>query len=145
MFEIYTEAARRVIFFGRFETSALGVEVIDTEHLLLGLIRQDQRLVDRLVGAPLDIEAIRQTIKDRTGGSGTTPTSVDMPLSMAAKRVLAFAADESSRLKHPHIGTEHLLLGLLLEEASVAADLLRGMGLSVEKVRDDLVKPRVGA
>jgi ATP-dependent Clp protease ATP-binding subunit ClpA len=140
MFERYTENARRVIFYGRFEAGALGAAAIDTEHVLLGLIRQDQPLVDRLVGAPVDIEAIRRKIAARTDGGETTPTSVDMPLSMAAKRVLALAVDESSHLKHLHIGTEHLFLGLLREEAGVAAEILRELGLSLQKVRDDLAK-----
>lgn len=140
MFQHYDEPARRVIFFGRFEARALGVAVIDTEHLLLGLIRQDQALLDRLVGAPIDVEAIRRKIRDRTGGSETTPTSVDMPLSMAVKRVLLDHVDRANGLNHDLIGTEHLLFGLLAEEEGFAAEILGELGLSIEMVREDLAK-----
>jgi ATP-dependent Clp protease ATP-binding subunit ClpC len=140
MFERYTEAARRVIFFARFEASEFGAPEIDTEHLLLGVLRQDKPLLDRLVGAPVDVEAIRREIADRTGIRATIPTSVDMPLSMASTRVLMSTAQEAQRLNHERIGTQHLVLGLLLEEESFAAEMLRGLGLSVDSVRADMLK-----
>jgi ATP-dependent Clp protease ATP-binding subunit ClpA len=140
MFERYDEPARRVIFFARFEAGALGASEIDTEHLLLGLFRQDQPLLDRLVGAPVDVEAIRRKIRERTVAGEVMAMNVDMPLTIGAKRVLARVFDEAIWLEHEKIGTQHMLLGLLLEEDCAAAELLRKLGLSIEKVREDLTR-----
>ena len=145
MFEIYTEKAKRVIFFARLEAGEMGAAQIGAEHLLLGLIRQDQPLLERLAGGPLQIEAVRQEISDHAGSPEVIPSHTDMPLNTSAKLALESTAEESQRLKHRHIGTEHMLVGLLLEEASWAAQFLREMGLSIEKVRDDLAKPSDGA
>ena len=77
MFEIYNEAARRVIFFARYETGEFGGAEIETEHFLLGLIRQDQALLERLAGTPIDAEAIRQQIRDRMPLGEKIPTDVE--------------------------------------------------------------------
>lgn len=104
MFEIYNEAARRVIFFARYETSEFGAPEIETEHFLLGLIRQDQALLERFVGAPIDAEAIRQQIRNRTPLGEKIPTSVDLPLSMECRLVLLSTGEEAKCLNHQHIG-----------------------------------------
>ena len=133
MFERYTEKARRVIFFSRYEAAQLSSAIIDTEHLLLGILRETTS-VTRLLpsGAP---QAIRAQIEARSPGAPKIPTSVDLPLSDAAKRVLAYAAEEAERLKHRHIGSEHLFLGLLREKGSVAAQLLEPFGVKLEQLR----------
>ena len=140
MFEIYNEAARRVIFFARYETGEFGGAEIETEHFLLGLIRHDQGQLERLAGTPIDAEAIRQQIRDRMPLGEKIPTDVNMPLSMECRLALLSTGEEAKRLNHQHIGPEHLLLGLLLRHDCVAAEILRGLGLSVEKVREDLAK-----
>ena len=140
MFERYTEKARRVIFFARYEASQFGSPYIETEHLLLGLIREDKALANRFLRSHAAVESIRKQIEAHTTVREKVSTSVDLPLSHECKRVLAFAAEEAERLSHKHIGTEHLLLGLLLRHDCVAAEILRGLGLSVEKVREDLAK-----
>src|SRR5215471_14054192 len=122
MFERYTEKARRVIFFGRYEASQFGSPYIETEHVLLGLLREDKALTNRFLRS--QAEAIRKQIEDHTTVREKVPTSVDLPLSNESKRVLAYAAEEAERLSHKHIGTEHLLLGLLREEESFAARIL---------------------
>ena len=124
MFERYTEKARRVIFFGRYEASQFGSPYIETEHLLLGLLREDKALTNRFLRGPGQLEAIREQIEKHTIMREKVSTSVDLPLSNEGKRVLAYAAEEAERLSHKHIGTEHLLLGLLREEKSFAAQLL---------------------
>lgn len=141
MFERYTEKARRVIFFARYEASQFGASQIEAEHILLGLMREDKHLATRFFNrSQSSIEAIRKEIEGRTILRERISTSVDLPLSVEAKRVLAFAAEESERLNHRHIGTEHLLLGLLREENSVAAEILYERGLRLSDIRQDLMR-----
>jgi ATP-dependent Clp protease ATP-binding subunit ClpA len=133
MFERYTEKARRVIFFARYEASQYGSPVIDTEHLLLGILREDKRLTKILpTGAA---ESIRAQIDARTLVREKISTSIDLPLSNASKRVLAYGAEEAERLNHRHIGPEHLLLGLLREKGCLAGEILQSFGFGLEQLR----------
>jgi lipoprotein-releasing system ATP-binding protein len=137
MFERYTEKTRRVIFFSRFEVSTLGGHEIDTEHLLLGLLQEDAGLLQQLVKPPFDAETIRLQIREAAQRGGErTSTSVDLPLSEDSKRALAFAADEAERLRHRHISSEHLLLGILRQEGCRAAQVLRQNGLTLDAARE---------
>lgn len=136
MFERYTEKARRVIFFSRYEASQLGSPSIETEHLLLGLLREDKNLADRFLRFPEAIEDIRKEIEGKSQGREKVSTSVDLPLSNDSKRVVAYAAEEADRLSDKHIGTEHLLLGLLREEKSFAARLLNERNVRLSQVRE---------
>jgi ATP-dependent Clp protease ATP-binding subunit ClpC len=138
MFERYTEKARRVIFFARYEASQFGSPYIETEHLLLGLLREDKALTNRFLRSHASIESIRKQIEGRTTIREKVSTSVDLPLSQECKRVLAYAAEEAERLSHKHIGTEHLLLGLLREEKSFAAEILHERGLRLSAIREEL-------
>jgi ATP-dependent Clp protease ATP-binding subunit ClpC len=141
MFERYTEKARRVIFFARYEASQFGAHAIEPEHLLLGLMREDKTLTGRFFPrAQLSIESIRKEIEGRTLLREKISTSVELPLAPETKRVLAFAHEESDRLQHRHIGTEHLLLGLLREERSMAAEILYERGLRLNAVRDEIAR-----
>ncbi len=138
MFERYTEKARRVIFFARYEASQFGSPNIETEHLLLGLLREDKALTNRFLRSHASVEAIRKQIEAHSTTREKVLTSVDLPLSDDCKRILAYAAEEAKRLGHKHIGTEHLLLGLLREEKCFAAALLLERGLKLEAVREEL-------
>jgi ATP-dependent Clp protease ATP-binding subunit ClpC len=138
MFERYTEKARRVIFFARYEASQFGSPYIETEHLLLGLLREDKALTNRFLRGQGKVEAIRKQIEDHTITREKVSTSVDLPLSNEGKRVLAYAAEEAVRLSHQHVGTEHLLLGLLREENSFAALLLKECGIMLSRIREEL-------
>ena len=137
MFERYTEKARRVIF-ARYEASQFGSPCIETEHLLLGLLREDKALANRFLRSSASVESIRKQIEAHTTLREKVSTSVDLPLSHECKRVLAYAAEEAERLNHKHIGTEHLLLGLLREEKCFAADILHERGLRLTQVRDEI-------
>ena len=137
MFERYTEKARRVIFFARYEASHFGSPYIETEHLLLGLLRQNKVIALKLLDEN-SVELIRKKIDSRTLVQEKIATSVDLPLSNECKRVLAYGAEEAERLSHKHIGTEHLLLGLLREKGSFAAQLLNEAGLTLERVRQEI-------
>ena len=141
MFERYTERARRVLFFARYEASQLGSVSIETEHLLLGLIREGKGLTSRIFArSHLSLENIRKEIEGRTVFREKVSTSVEIPFSAETKRVLQFAAEEADRLLHNYIGTEHLLLGILREERSVAASILVEKGMRLNTVRDDIVQ-----
>jgi alanine-synthesizing transaminase len=140
MFERYTEKARRVVFFARYEASQFGSPYIETEHLLLGLLREDKALTNRFLRSHASVEIIRKQIEGHTTIREKVPTSVDLPLSNEGKRVLAYAADEAERLAHKHIGTEHLLLGLLREEKCFAAEILHERGLRLSTIREELAR-----
>src|SRR5438309_2106370 len=140
MFERYTERARRVIFFARYEASQFGSTTIETEHLLLGLIREDKNLTNRFLRNHSSIESIRKEIEGRTTIREKVSTSIDLPLSNECKRILAYAAEEAERLNHRHIGTEHLLLGILREEKCVAAEILHERGLRLNAIREELAR-----
>src|SRR5213594_3044306 len=140
MFERYTEKARRVIFFARYEASQFGSPYIETEHLLLGLLREDKALTNRFLRSHASVEPIRKQIEGHTTIREKVSTSVDLPLSNECKRVLAYAAEEAERLSHKHIGTEHLLLGLLREEKCFAAEILHERGLRLSTIREELAR-----
>ena len=140
MFERYTEKARRVIFFARYEASQLGRTCIESEHLLLGLLREDKALTNRFMKSHASVESIRKQIEKRTVICEKVATSVDLPLSDECKRVLAYAAEEAERLGHKHIGTEHLLLGLLREKKCFAAQMLEERGLKMKQIREELAR-----
>jgi ATP-dependent Clp protease ATP-binding subunit ClpC len=139
MFEKYTEKARRVIFFARYEASQLGSRCIETEHILLGLLREDKSLAGRFFPrAEAVLENIRKQVEGRSGTREKISTSVELPLSDESKRVLTHAAEEAERLASSYIGTEHILLGLLREERSAAAGILGEKGLRLSRVREEL-------
>ena len=141
MFERYTEKARRVIFFARYEASQVGALQIEAEHILLGLIREDKTISNRFFHrAQASVEAIRKDVESRIVLRPRHPQTIDLPLSLEAKRVLAFSAEESERLGNRHIGTEHLLLGLLREENTLAAEILYERGIRLTDIRSELLR-----
>ena len=141
MFERYTERARRVLFFARYEATQLGSNSIETEHLLLGLIREGKGLTSRIFArSHLSLESIRKEIEARTTFREKVSTSVDIPFSTETRCVLQYSADEADRLLHTYVGTEHILLGLLREERSVASSILHEKGMRLVSVRDDIVQ-----
>jgi hypothetical protein len=135
MFERYTEKARRAIFFGRYEASQFGSSFIDTEHILLGILRDDKEFV-RKVLPKVDYERVRESIGSRgKPDAKSIATSVELPLSNEAKRVLMYGAEEADRLNHRHIGTEHLLLGLVRDKKFASAELLSPFGAELPSLR----------
>lgn len=138
MFERYTEKARRVIFFSRHEAVQLGSPKIDTEHLLLGLLREDSGIAKRLSRPTLTIDVIRRRIEELkpTGEKGSM--SGDMLLTDAAKRALIYAAEEADHLQDPYIGTNHIFLGLLAEKDGIAAQVLAEIVGNTSGLRDQV-------
>ncbi|MBV9742329.1 MAG: ATP-dependent Clp protease ATP-binding subunit, partial [Acidobacteriia bacterium] len=137
MFERYTETAKRVIFFARYEASQFGTSEILPEHLLLGILREDKTLTRRILGESPVVEAIRKRIESEIPRGEKTLTSVDLPVSLASKRILAYAAEEAERLNHKQIAAEHMLAGILREKKTLAAKILTEHGITVERLREE--------
>lgn len=140
MFERYTERSRRVIFFARYEALQYGSQVIAPEHILLGLMREDKTLSARFFPFRhvLTVDSIRRDVEERIVLRDRIPQSSELHLSAATKQILFYANDESRQLKNRHIGPEHLLLGIVREEKSIAAEILFGYGLRLHDVRDEM-------
>jgi hypothetical protein len=124
MFERYTEKARRVVFFARYYASQYGSSYIETEHLLLGLLQEDHKTTKVLLPKLPDMEHVRRKIESQITQGESFSTSVEVPLTKDSKRVLNIAAEEAEKLGHRHVGTEHLLLGLLRVEEGLASRIL---------------------
>jgi ATP-dependent Clp protease ATP-binding subunit ClpC len=143
MFERYTESARRTLFFARYETSMTGGTAIETEHLLLGLLRETKGISARLLSrVPHGVENIRAKLEQRmkSNASARVATSIEIPFSGQTKQALLYATEEADRLRHTYISPEHLLLGLLRVEGGLAAAILTEVGLQAGTVRDSIVR-----
>ena len=138
MFEQYTEKARRTIFFARYEASQFGCPQIESEHLLLGILRENKTVTSRFLEPASSWQTIRKQIEEHTIIREKVATSVDLPLSGESSRILAYAAEEANSLSHKFIGTEHLLLGILREQNCFAATLLNQSGVSLDSARRQL-------
>ncbi|HEV3254475.1 MAG TPA: SgcJ/EcaC family oxidoreductase [Candidatus Acidoferrales bacterium] len=139
MFERYTEKARRVIFFARYAASEYGSHTIESEHLLLGLLQEDGKLVQRFLGLPTTTGVIKKEIEAQVKKGRQFGTNVEVPLSAECQRILCYAPEETKRLGHIQIGMEHLLLGILREEKCLAARILAGHGMKAAAVREALL------
>jgi ATP-dependent Clp protease ATP-binding subunit ClpC len=142
MFERYTERSRRVIFFARYEALQYGSQVIAPEHILLGLMREDKTLSARFFPFrnTLTVDAIRRDVEERIVQRTRMPQASELHFSPASKQILFYANDESRQLRNRHIGPEHLLLGIVREEKSIAAEILFGYGLRLNDVRDEMLR-----
>jgi len=142
MFERYSERSRRVIFFARYEALQYGSQVIAPEHLLLGLLREDKSLAARFFPTRhnLSIDSLRKAVEERVVLRDRIPQSAELHLAPITKKILFYASEESRQLKNRHVGPEHILLGLVREEKSVAAEILIGYGLSVQEIRSECTR-----
>ena len=130
-----------MLFFARYEASQLGAHSIQTEHVLLGLIREGKGLTQRLLNhGSIRMEDVRKQVEARCRYGEQVSTTVEMPLSPEVKRVLALAQDEAEQLGHSYIGTEHLLLGLMREDSATASEVLRENGLTLGFLREEIAR-----
>src|SRR5260370_6029353 len=120
--------------------SQVGSPEIETEHLLLGLLSTDKGLANRFLGPPWAAQAAWKRIEQSKPARKKIPGPVDLPISNECKRVLTFAAEEADNLSNTHIGTEHLLLGLLREEKCFATRVLHERGVRLEPTRKELIR-----
>jgi Clp amino terminal domain, pathogenicity island component len=139
MFERYTERARRVIFFARYEASNYGSRHIETEHLLLGLLREDRELGKWFPESDYQSK-IRAEIERRINRGKPFATSVEVPISAECKRVLTLAAETSEKFGHRQVETGHMLIAILGVEASLAAQILTASGLKPGPIKDEIAK-----
>ncbi len=145
MFEKFTEKARRVMFFARYEASQFGSESIQSGHLLLGLLRESEKTSTQLLERMgVSMSGLRErlvaalTPKDKK--IVPSSTSIDIPMEEEVKRILQHATAESAKLNHKHVGAEHLLLGMLKEEASLAGRLLKEGGADLIAAKEILLE-----
>ncbi|MEE9218660.1 MAG: ATP-dependent Clp protease ATP-binding subunit [Acidobacteriota bacterium] len=141
MFEKFTEKAKRVLFLARYEASQMGSRVIGTEHLLLGLLKEGEEITREVfMRSNISMEMLRAELENQGPSREKVSTSVEIPFSEETKKVLTYAEEEAERLLHNHIGTEHLLLGLMRVENSAAGQLLADKGMRLFAVREDTVE-----
>src|SRR5438046_5384814 len=140
MFERFTERARQVVVLAQEEARTLKHNYIGTEHILLGLLREEEGLAARVLES-LDItgERVRAQVV-RIVGSGEEVTSGQIPFTPRAKKVLELALREALSLGHNYIGTEHILLGLVRENEGVAARILLDFDADAEKIRNEIIR-----
>jgi ATP-dependent Clp protease ATP-binding subunit ClpC len=139
-FEKFSERARRVLTLAQEEARQFNHSYIGTEHLLLGLVREEEGVAAKvLISLGADLTKIRSAV-EFTMGRGEKPSGSEIGLTPRAKRVIELAIDEARHLGHSYIGTEHLLLGLLREGGGVAVSILDSFGINVEQVRAEVVK-----
>ena len=138
MFERYTEQARRALFFARSEVGALGSSSIDTAHLLLGILSDAKGAVRALLNAHSITYADVRMQFQLVAIEHRQSTSVEVPFSEDARRALNRAMVEADQLRHPYIGSEHLLIALLHDETSKGGSIARSYGLTAEAARSDL-------
>ncbi|HEX2622212.1 MAG TPA: ATP-dependent Clp protease ATP-binding subunit [Phototrophicaceae bacterium] len=133
--ERFTQRARRVLSLAQEEAERLQHNYIGTEHLLLGLMREDGGVAGRVLrDLGLDPRRVEELVERLTRASART-SSVQLDLSPGTKKVLELAVDEARRMGHHYIGTEHLLLGLVRQSEGVAIEVLKRLGVSPEEVR----------
>ncbi|MDI6689489.1 MAG: ATP-dependent Clp protease ATP-binding subunit [Actinomycetota bacterium] len=140
MFERFTERARRVVVFAQEEARMLNQNYIGTEHLLLGLIREEESVAVRALKAMgINLEDIRTQVEELTGEGSSVPRG-HIPFTPRAKKALELALREALQMGHNYIGTEHILLGLIREGEGIAARVLFNLGADLERVRNEIIQ-----
>src|SRR6266705_966232 len=140
MFEKYNEKARRALFFARYEASKLGSKVIESEHLLLGILREGEDIIKEIFARfNVKPEEVRREIEGDRIFVERISSTADLPLSEESKKILAYASHEAESMMHPYVGTEHLLIGLLRVDGCVAGRLLTARGFHLYGVREETI------
>ncbi len=140
MFEKYNEKARRALFFARYEASKLGSRVIESEHVLLGILREgEETVLELLARFNVKPEDLRREIEGERVFVERVSSTAELPLSEETKKILAYAAHEAESMLHKTVGSEHLVIGLLRVENSLAQRILAHAGLDLSMVREEVV------
>ncbi len=140
MFERFTERARQVVVLAQDEARTLKHNYIGTEHILLGLLREEEGLAARVLDSlDITLEEVRAQVA-RIIGQGEEVTAGQIPFTPRAKKVLELALREALSLGHNYIGTEHILLGLVRENEGVAARILLDFDADAEKIRNEIIR-----
>lgn len=137
MFEKYNEKARRALFFARYEASKLGSRVIESEHILLGILREGEELIGEILDHfEVDPSDIRREIEGERIFVERISSTAELPLSEGSKKILAYASHEAESMLHASVGSEHLLVGILRVEGCLAMRILARHNMDVESVRE---------
>ena len=140
MFDKFTDRARKIIALAQKEAERFRHDYIGTEHILLGLVKEGSGVaVTALNNLGVDVEKVRKEVEKLVVGHDKDGPATPLPFTPQAKKVLELASEEARSLGHPYIGTEHILLGLLREHESVAAQVLVNLGLKLEDVRSEIL------
>jgi ATP-dependent Clp protease ATP-binding subunit ClpA len=141
MFERFTDRSRRVVVLAQEEARTLGHEYIGTEHILLGLIRERGGVAAQaLESLGVSEEAARQQVEESVGRGQTGPSRGHLPFTPQGKHVLQLSLREAIALGHGHVGTEHILLGLIREDQDVAARVLNGLSVDPNRIRQQVIR-----
>jgi ATP-dependent Clp protease ATP-binding subunit ClpC len=139
MFERFTERARQVVVLAQEESRLLKHNYIGTEHILLGLLREEEGLAARVLHSfDITVEEVRAQVA-RFIGEGDEVTTGQIPFTPRAKKVLELALREALSLGHNYIGTEHVLLGIVRENSGVAARILLDFDADAETIRNEII------
>ena len=139
-FDRFTDRARKVLTLAQDEAQRFNHNYIGTEHLLLGLVREGEGVAAKVLeNLKVELAKVRQAVEFIIG-RGERPVVGEIGLTPRAKKVIELAIDEARRLGHNYIGTEHLLLGLVREDGGIASGVLESLGISLEKVRHEVVR-----
>jgi len=131
----FTKRAQQALLFAQEEAHSLNHSYIGTEHLLLGLMREEKGVAGQVLRElGLNVRQLKLVV-ERSVGHGRRSVGGQLTLSPRTKRVIELAVDEARRMGHDYIGTEHLLLGLIREQGGVAVEILRSLGVSPEQIR----------
>src|SRR5215211_6716318 len=140
MFEKYNEKARRALFFARYEASKLGSRVIESEHILLGILREGEETVTEIFRRfQVKPEDIRREIEGERVFVERISSTAELPLSEESKKILAYASHEAESMLHATVGSEHLLIGILRVEGCTAMRILAQHGFDVYTVREEVL------
>jgi ATP-dependent Clp protease ATP-binding subunit ClpC len=140
MFEKYNEKARRALFFARYEASKLGSKVIESEHILLGILREGEDIIKEIFARfNVKPEEIRREVEGDRIFVERISSTAELPLSEESKKILAYASHEAESMMHPYVGSEHLLIGILRVDGCVAARLLASRGFNLYGVREETI------
>lgn len=140
-FEKFSQRARKVLTLAQEEAHRFNHNYIGTEHILLGLVRENEGLAIKVL-ANLNIQpnSIRAAVEDIIARGDQTRTGNEIGLTPRAKKAIEYAVDEARQLNHSYIGTEHLLLGLIREKDGIAASVLDNLGVTLDNVRDEIIR-----
>jgi len=139
-FDRFNDRAKRVLALAQDEAIRFNHNYIGVEHLLLGLVREGEGVAARVLDSlGIDLSKMRSSVEVMIGRGKETTSPSEITLSPRTKKVIELAVDESRKLGHSHVGTEHLLLGIVREGESVGAGLLQSMGVSLEQVRHQAI------
>jgi ATP-dependent Clp protease ATP-binding subunit ClpA len=141
VFERFTERARQVVVLAQGEARALKHNYIGTEHLLLGLLREEEGLAARVLESlDITVEEVRAQVARIIGHGDEPPTASQIPFTPRAKKVLELALREAMALGHNYIGTEHILLGVVRENQGVGARILLEFDADAETIRNEVLR-----